>query len=459
MFAALVVLASLVFGGLGAAPAVAAAKPTISIGSALGNGSPIQLALTTKYKNKTVIIETGRKVGKTVKYTRLTTARVNASGAASICSTRVFPNATILRAKVGTTVVAQVVTTRRSTSVQPCPVAAPTGLDLSSTNDSGIDAADNVTRDTTLTVSGSAVKGSRVQLTVGGTATGEPCVANSTGRFTCVTAPLLATGDLVVRATAALRNVVSQPSSPLDITVDTTAPTLSPTWVSTEIGRSGAFTLRVSGDEPVFGLTASSIEVPRLWNDPTAFDPAFTMLTFTNVRTDGDGFLVTVNSNGYEATDLNLKVIADAVTDRAGNASAARWTTALPLDIYGPRIASTSIERIDSIIDYYRVYFTFDETVVNVDANTILLHEFMGGNLSDPPYQTNPISSVALDGVHTDNNQTFWVNVNLSFGGTMLNSDPDRIIFYKIAAADTVTDEYGYISEAIGEPVGYWPAQ
>jgi hypothetical protein len=107
-------------------------------------------------------------------------------------------------------------------------LTAPSGLDLDTASDSGSSSTDNLTNDTTPTISGTAIGGSSVQLYVNGVSSGSSCTANtSTGLWSC-TASTLSDGSKSIVARATISGAIKD-SSTLSITIDATAPTINRT--------------------------------------------------------------------------------------------------------------------------------------------------------------------------------------------------------------------------------------
>ena len=113
-------------------------------------------------------------------------------------------------------------------------LTSPTSLDLDTSSDLGSSSTDNITSDPTLTITGSAIGGTTIQLMVDGVASGSTCLANSsTGSWSCTTASLTS-GIKSIVARSSISGAVKS-SSALSVTVDTAAPVLSP---STSISQS-----------------------------------------------------------------------------------------------------------------------------------------------------------------------------------------------------------------------------
>lgn len=106
-------------------------------------------------------------------------------------------------------------------------LTAPYSLDLDTASDLGSSNSDNITSSTTPSISGVAIGGSSIQLFVNGSSSGSSCTANSsTGAWTCTTGSLTAgVKTIVARATIGGSSV---DSSSLSITIDSTAPTITP---------------------------------------------------------------------------------------------------------------------------------------------------------------------------------------------------------------------------------------
>ena len=106
-------------------------------------------------------------------------------------------------------------------------LSAPTALDLDAASDTGNSATDNVTSDTTPTISGTAVGGTTIQLFVDGVSSGSSCSANSsTGAWSCTTGTLTnGSKSIVARSTI---NGAVKDSSAFTITIDSTATTITP---------------------------------------------------------------------------------------------------------------------------------------------------------------------------------------------------------------------------------------
>jgi hypothetical protein len=103
---------------------------------------------------------------------------------------------------------------------------APSAPDMTAASDTGTLDTDNITRNNTPTFTGTAGVGLLVSLREGGAVLGT-ATANSAGIWT-ITSTILTDGIHNLTATASdLAGHVSDPSSPLSVTIDTVAPTLT----------------------------------------------------------------------------------------------------------------------------------------------------------------------------------------------------------------------------------------
>lgn len=111
---------------------------------------------------------------------------------------------------------------------------APSTPNLDDLSDSGRSNADNITNDTTPTLSGTATAGANVELVVDGVATGVSTVASATGTYSLTPATALTNGNHSVQArivTDATTGAVAA-SGTLQVTIDTAVPA-APTFQST----------------------------------------------------------------------------------------------------------------------------------------------------------------------------------------------------------------------------------
>lgn len=210
----------------------------------------------------------------------------------------------------------------------PVPTEAPSTPDLAVASDSGVSSTDDLTNDSTPTLTGTAPAGAVVTVRDGGTAVGS-ATATSTGTYSVTTA-VLADGAHQLSATAQVPGqLVSPASGALTVTVDTVAPVAT---VSTSL----------SADGPVAENAAT---VVTTW----AAEPG---ATYRVERQRGTGAFAslygtagttgTVREDSLAAARWTYRVTP---TDRAGNTGAAatsvatllfrQETTASPTLAYG----------------------------------------------------------------------------------------------------------------------------
>lgn len=219
---------ALVFGALvfiTAEPAEAA-LPKLSIGRTLVTGSPLKLAMTSKYKNKRVVIEIGKLVRKKLKYTRLTSVLLNSGGSATLCTQTTMPSTSVLRVKYGSKVLATTKTKTRS-SLTACPLAAPAALDLASSSDSGVSTTDNITNSSSVTLTGTAFPNSSVTLFDNGSTTGQSVTAGSSGEFSLTLSSSPSEGSHAYTVQSSIAGLTSPLSTQLVVSVDRTKPSLN----------------------------------------------------------------------------------------------------------------------------------------------------------------------------------------------------------------------------------------
>ena len=185
-------------------------------------------------------------------------------------------------------------------------LTAPTAPDLPSVSDTGQSNSDNITKNTSFSLTGSAIGGSSVQIYDGSTAVGSPCTANlTTGAYSC---PLTsqAAGTHTYSAKASFGGGTENPSTTtLTVVVDTTGATIS-----------GTSSVSVS-ENSVSSQTLRTNETATV-NFTGTYDRAhFTLDTVTG--------LLTFSSHDFEnPTDYDLNnqyYVSINATDLAGNPS------------------------------------------------------------------------------------------------------------------------------------------
>ncbi|TYL48324.1 DUF4347 domain-containing protein [Marinomonas sp. IMCC 4694] len=190
--------------------------------------------------------------------------------------------------------------------------------DLATASDSGVSNVDNITNDTTPTLTGTSEANASVKLydTDGTTLLGTT-TADGSGNWS-ITSSALSTGShtLTTKATDAAGNV-SVASSGLTITVDDTAPTLSssnPADEAVSVAPSGDITLTFSED------IAKGYDEITLINVTTgATVETFDVLNGSNLTYTGNTVTLNPTANLDEATTYAIRVDGNAVRDTAGN--------------------------------------------------------------------------------------------------------------------------------------------
>ena len=189
--------------------------------------------------------------------------------------------------------------------------------DVAASSDSGTSNTDNITSDTTPTITGTGTPGDTITVTF---PTGEvqtvPVAADGTWSVTPTTALAEGPQDVTVTATDTAGNV--SPTTTVPVTIDTSAPS-APTAILNPASDTG-----VAGD----GITSDS--TPTISGSGTPGD------TITVTFPTGEVLTTTVAPNGSwsvtptEALDNGVQNISVTATDPAGNTSPA---TTVPVEI------------------------------------------------------------------------------------------------------------------------------
>ena len=192
------------------------------------------------------------------------------------------------------------------------------------TTDPGQSAIDYITSDSTLTISGLAAPGATVQVYINNVAVGLPVTAGGTGVWSYVHAATLADGTYTVKAVATSGTSVST-SANQTVVVDTTAPAVAISSITTDSGASG--TDYITNDNTlVFAGTASANTSVLL----TLTNSSGTVFT-TTVSSDGSGNW-SLDRTGNALADGSYTLTAQ-VADVAGNTATPRirwWSTPPP---------------------------------------------------------------------------------------------------------------------------------
>ena len=189
---------------------------------------------------------------------------------------------------------------------------SPTGLDLEGTSDSGTSDSDDITNEPTPTFTGDAETGSIVTLFADASDVG----TGSANSPWSITSTALADGNFAITTTATdAAGNESSPSSPLNVEIDTTAPTVSIDLATGQApaASNGPAVFAALFSEAVLGfviddvsVTGSAAGAPSLSGGPTTFN-------------------ISVETAGVEGSVL-IHIPASIAEDTAGNANeAATW--------------------------------------------------------------------------------------------------------------------------------------
>jgi large repetitive protein len=225
---------------------------------------------------------------------------------------------------------------------------APSTPVMAAGSDTGTSANDALTNVATPTFTGTAEAGATVKLYDGVTQVGS-ATADGSGNWS-ITSSTLAEGDHALAATAVdAAGNVSTASGPLDVMVDTTAPTLAITSdvAALKAGESATITFTFSED-PGTTFTAGDATV----SGGTLGAISGTGLTRTAV------FTPDANVNNGTA---GITVAHGAYTDAAGNAGTAGTTPSLSFDTLAPTVTIGSDVAALKIGETATITFTFSE--------------------------------------------------------------------------------------------------
>lgn len=189
-------------------------------------------------------------------------------------------------------------------------LAAPSTPDLAAASDTGLSSSDNITNDTTPTLSGSALPSSTITIFVDGTEVGTT-TASPSGNWTATLSEPLADGAHAITAKAFNGTLLSDASQALTLTVDTAPPAVASSSYDREV------TQRVSlvFDDAIAGQISAS-EVVLTNATTTAVTNAISVLT------SGGNTIATfvITSSRLANGRYTLSLAGDAATDVAGNA-------------------------------------------------------------------------------------------------------------------------------------------
>ncbi|WP_292745723.1 Ig-like domain-containing protein, partial [Nostoc sp. NMS4] len=283
---------------------------------------------------------------------------------------------------------------------------APNNLDLPASNDSGTSNTDNITKYPSSNITGNAEAGATVQLvnSNGGQILGQATV-NANGVWQITTNNLAdGTYNLSAIASDIAGNLSS--ISAINITIDSTAPTLALTTpVDTAPLKQGA---RLVGSANGTGSSISALSY--------SFDNQAAIPLFFNL--DGS-FNQQLDFTGIANGD---RVLTITTTDIAGNITTQQYNVTVNLDYEAPIITANLIRDTAQGGNTNSDRITFDPTIVGTvtDANRVVelrvgLNDTLAANYVDITAQIQPDSSFTLnrtqletilgntltDGVHT----------------------------------------------------------
>ncbi|WP_137170039.1 DUF4347 domain-containing protein [Marinomonas sp. FW-1] len=275
---------------------------------------------------------------------------------------------------------------------------APSAADLSAGSDTGSSNTDNITSDTTPTVTGSAEAGSTVTLydTDGITVLGST-TADGSGNWSITSTTLSAGEHTLTTKTIDAAGNVSIASGGLTLTVDTTAPTLtssSPADDATNIAPSSDISLTFSED-----IYSGSGLITLINTSTGTTVETFNIATSNQISMAGSVLTLSPTHDLAEATGYAIQISNAALTDKAGNAVAGiidnttlNFTTGVT-DSRAPTFLAVQRTN-DNVITDTTASFTlrFDEAV---NANTA---DFI---LSTSGSVVGTISSISGSGTNT----------------------------------------------------------
>lgn len=188
--------------------------------------------------------------------------------------------------------------------------------------DSGSSSSDQLTNDTTLTLSGTAPASSTVSVTRAGVGVVGTATATSGGTFSFNYTTTLPAGSHVFTATASQGGVASPSSATFTVTVDTSAPAISsisrhaPSIYSTN---GGSVVFRVTFAEPVTGVGLSDFTLTKSGTTGSLSSIATVSSTIHDVTATG------VSGDGTARLDLNSS--GTGIADLAGNTISGGYTS------------------------------------------------------------------------------------------------------------------------------------
>ena len=292
---------------------------------------------------------------------------------------------------------------------RPAP-AAPSIPALAPGSDSGA-LGDDITSDTTPTVTGTAAANATVKLydsdgiTLLGTTT-----ANGSGDWS-ITSSALSEGAHTLKATQDIGGGASVLSGGLALTIDTTAPaSQSIAVVGTPAPSATTMDLTVTFSEAVTGVDFGDFNVSTTGTAnaaPTSISGSGTTYTVTLTSVTGDGTI-----------RLDLKGSGTGIQDKAGNAISGGYTAgaAITLDHTAPTVASIVPNTVGPTnATTLTQTLTFTEAVTGFDANDLSITRTGTANASVASVSGSGTTyTVTLNGVSGDGT----IRLDLKASGT-----------------------------------------
>ncbi|MFY8297651.1 tandem-95 repeat protein [Pseudoalteromonas sp. SS15] len=312
---------------------------------------------------------------------------------------------------------------------------APSTPDLDTGSDTGASSTDNITSDTTLTLSGTAESGSTVKLysdQVGGGATVIGSATATGGNWQITTSALASGVSHAISATATdSANNVSSSSAALSVTIDNTSPT-SPSTPD----------LAAASDT---GSSSSD----NITNDTTP--------TFTGTGTTGDTITL-ISSNGGTIASGVASSGAWSITPTTAINSGTHSVFARASDTAGNTTDSSTISVVVDTTAPTGVSSTIDQSQINADNEAALSFSLSGLESSGSfTYQisdgTSSVSSSSATSITSSTAQVTSIDVtNLSEGTLTLTVLVTDVAGNQSSAfSDTVTKQYNVAPTAVND--------
>ncbi|WP_330960629.1 Ig-like domain-containing protein, partial [Photobacterium sp. 53610] len=269
--------------------------------------------------------------------------------------------------------------------------SAPSTPDLSSSSDTGTSDSDNLTKNVTLTFTGTAEDGSTVELfsdQSGSTPLGSSSVTGGNWSITTSTLSSGVTHVITAKATDSSNNQ-SVASSGLSVTIDTT----SPTGHSVALDKSQYN----SSNAGSVAFNFSGGEVGAQYSYSVTSSGGGTAVTGSGTLSSGSQTVSGIDVSGLSDGTIVLSV---TLTDAAGNAATAVASTAT-LDTTKPGITITSDKLALKLGEAATLTFTLSESSSDFSAADVTVS---GGSLSN------------FTGSGTSYSATFTPNLNITLG-------------------------------------------